>query len=130
MISTRQPKHTFDDIKKMQQLFLDTSDIPEEFEINSTKIWNINYLGSHNHHNYYYHYHVYLFHHFYHNPHIIVIIIILLIMILSSPSASISFIVIIFIMIIIITQFSSTVDPSIASYLRKSLKESNSKVTN
>lgn len=64
--STRQPKHTFDDIKKMQQLFLDTSDIPEEFEINSTKIWNINYLGSHNHHNYNYHYHVYLFHHFYH----------------------------------------------------------------
>ena len=59
MTFTRQPKHTFDDIKKMQQLFLDTSDIPEEFEINSTKIWNINYLGSYNHH-------VYLFHHYYH----------------------------------------------------------------
>jgi len=63
--STRQPKHTFDDIKKMQQLFLDTSDIPEEFEINSTKIWNINYLGCYNHHNhYYYNHHLHQFHHF------------------------------------------------------------------
>ncbi len=50
----------------MQQLFIDTSDIPEEFEINSTKIWNINYLGCYNHHNYYYYYnhHHYQFHHF------------------------------------------------------------------